>query len=113
MKPGNFFAELKRRNVYKAAVACAVVGWLVIQVGATVLPSFHALEWVLQTLMVLVALGLPIALVLTWAFELTLAGIKRTENIQPNESVPRWSARRFAAHRYETSLSKMSLPMPP
>jgi TolB-like protein len=75
----NFFAEMKRRNVYKVAVAYAVVGWLVIQISSTVLPTFHAPEWVLQTLVVLVALGFPIALVLAWAFEATPEGIKRTE----------------------------------
>jgi TolB-like protein/Flp pilus assembly protein TadD len=80
VNPGNFFAELKRRNVYKVAVAYAVVGWLVIQISSTVLPTFHAPEWVVQTLVVLVALGFPIALVLAWAFEATPEGIKRTED---------------------------------
>src|SRR5262245_65715744 len=80
MNPENFFGELKRRNVYKVAVAYAVVGWLVIQVSSTVLPTFHAPEWVVQTLMVLVAIGFPIALVIAWAFELTPEGIKRTED---------------------------------
>src|SRR5436309_5761621 len=77
----NFFAELKRRNVYKVAVAYAVVGWLVIQVCSTVLPTFHAPEWVVQTLVVLVALGFAIALVIAWAFEVTPEGIKRTEEV--------------------------------
>src|SRR5260370_33324785 len=77
----NFFAELKRRNVYKVAVAYAVVGWLVIQVSATVLPTFHAPEWVVQTLVVLVALGFPIALVIAWGFELTPEGLKRPEDV--------------------------------
>jgi len=49
VNPGRFFAELKRRNVYKVAVAYAVVGWLVIQISSTVLPTFHAPEWVVQT----------------------------------------------------------------
>jgi TolB-like protein/tetratricopeptide (TPR) repeat protein len=79
MNERNFFSELKRRNVYKVAVAYAVVGWLVIQISSTVLPTFHAPEWVVQTLVVLVALGFPIALVLAWAFEATPEGIKRTE----------------------------------
>jgi hypothetical protein len=79
VNPGRFFAELKRRNVYKVAVAYAVVGWLVIQISSTVLPTFHAPEWVVQTLVVFVALGFPIALVLAWAFEATPEGIKRTE----------------------------------
>src|SRR4029077_6701887 len=76
-----FFAELKRRNVYKVAVAYAVVGWLLIQVSSTVLPTFHAPEWVEQTLVVLVAIGFPIALVIAWAFELTPEGLKRTEDV--------------------------------
>jgi TolB-like protein len=76
-----FFSELKRRNVYKVAVAYAVVGWLVIQVSSTVLPTFHAPEWVVQTLVVLVALGFLIALVIAWAFELTPGGVKRTEDV--------------------------------
>jgi TolB-like protein/Tfp pilus assembly protein PilF len=82
----NFFSELKRRNVYKVAVAYAVVGWLVIQVSATVLPTFHAPEWVVQTLVVLVALGFPIALVIAWAFELTPGGLKRTEDVDAFDS---------------------------
>src|SRR5947207_11086148 len=77
----NFFSELKRRNVYKIAVAYAVVGWLVIQVSSTVLPTFHAPEWVVQTLVMLVALGFPIALLIAWAFELTPQGLKRTEDV--------------------------------
>jgi TolB-like protein/thioredoxin-like negative regulator of GroEL len=81
MNPKNFFGELRRRNVYKVAAAYAVVGWLVIQVTSTVLPTFHAPEWVVQTLVVLVALGFPIALVVAWAFELTPEGLKRTEDV--------------------------------
>src|SRR3954449_2242643 len=79
----SFFSELKRRNVYKVAVAYAVVGWLLIQISSTILPTFHAPEWVVQTLVVLVAIGFPIALVIAWAFELTPEGIKRTENVDP------------------------------
>jgi TolB-like protein/Tfp pilus assembly protein PilF len=75
----NFFAELKRRNVYKVAVAYAVVGWLIVQVASTVFPTFHSPEWVVQSLVVIVALGFPIALILAWAFEATPEGIKRTE----------------------------------
>src|SRR5437879_11332534 len=81
MNFGNFFAELKRRNVYKVAVAYAVVGWLVVQISSTVLPTFHAAEWVVQTLVVLVALGFPIAVVIAWAFGLTPEGLKRIEDV--------------------------------
>ena len=82
MKIDNFFTELKRRNFYKVAVAYAVVGWRVIQVSSTVLPTFHAPEWAMQTLMVLVALGFLIALVIAWAFELTPEGLKRAEDVE-------------------------------
>ena len=92
----NFLAELKRRNVYKVAVAYAVVGWLVVQIASTILPTFHAPEWVLQSLVVIVALGFPVALIIAWAFEMTPEGMKRTENIAPNESLPQWSRRKFA-----------------
>jgi len=95
MNPRNFFAELKRRNVYKVAVAYAVVGWLVIQISSTVLPTFHAPEWVVQTLVVLVALGFPIALVLAWAFELTPEGIKRADEVPPDESITRKTGRKL------------------
>jgi TolB-like protein/Flp pilus assembly protein TadD len=81
----SFFDELKRRNVYKVAVAYAVVGWLVIQISSTVLPTFHAPEWVLQTLLVLVALGFFVALVIAWAFELTPQGIQRADELNPSE----------------------------
>src|SRR5438067_8801744 len=96
MNPGNFFSELKRRNVSKVAVAYAVVGWLAIQIASTILPAFHAPEWVVQTLIVLVVLGFPIALVIAWAFEMTPEGIKRTEDIRPDEKLPQWSRRKFA-----------------
>src|SRR3954471_17001059 len=97
MNPGDFLAELKRRNVYKVAIAYAVVGWFVIQVSSTILPTFHAPEWVVQTLIVIVALGFPIALVIAWAFEMTPEGIKRAEDVSPNEAIPQWSRKKFAA----------------
>ena len=74
-----FFAELKRRNVYKVAVAYAVVGWLVMQVAATVVPALHLPGAITSGVVVLVLLGFPIALVLAWAFELTPEGIARTD----------------------------------
>jgi TolB-like protein/Flp pilus assembly protein TadD len=91
----SFFSELKRRNVYKVAVAYAVVGWLVIQIGSTVLPTFHAPEWVAQVLVVFVVLGFPIALVLAWAFEITPEGIKRESEVSPNESITRQTGRKL------------------
>ena len=78
---GNFFAELKRRNVYKVAVAYAIVGWLLVQVATQVFPFLEIPNWVVRLVIVLVAIGFPIALVIAWAFELTPEGIKRTEDV--------------------------------
>src|SRR6478736_5638343 len=97
MSARNFFAELKRRNVYKVAVAYAVVGWLVIQVSATIVPALHMPEGVTTAVVVLVLLGFPIALVIAWAFEMTPEGMKRTEDVSPNEKLPQWSRRKFVA----------------
>ncbi len=79
MKIDNFFSELKRRNVYKVAVAYLVAGWALAQGVAQVLPVFSVPNWVIQLLVVLIILGLPVALGLAWAFELTPEGLKRTE----------------------------------
>jgi TolB-like protein/Tfp pilus assembly protein PilF len=75
----NFFSELKRRNVYKVAVAYAVVGWLLIQVATQVFPFLEIPNWTIRLVILLTALGFPIALIIAWAFELTPEGIKRTE----------------------------------
>jgi TolB-like protein/Tfp pilus assembly protein PilF len=76
---GKFFSELKRRNVYKVAVAYAVAGWAFAQGIAQVFPVFGVPNWVVQLIVLLIVIGFPIALVLAWAFELTSQGIKRTE----------------------------------
>jgi TolB-like protein/Tfp pilus assembly protein PilF len=75
----NIFTELKRRNVYKVAVAYAVVGWLLIQVATQVFPFLEIPNWMIRIVILLTALGFPVALVIAWAFELTPEGIKRTE----------------------------------
>ncbi|HEV3147149.1 MAG TPA: tetratricopeptide repeat protein [Chthoniobacterales bacterium] len=79
MKSGNFFAELKRRNVYKVAVAYAVVGWLLVQVATQVFPFFEIPNWGIRLVVLAIVIGFPIALVIAWAFETTPQGIKRTE----------------------------------
>src|SRR6201995_4613672 len=83
MSSRNFFAELKRRNVYKVAVAYAVVGWLLVQVASQVFPFLEIPNWVVRLVIALVAIGFPIALVIAWAFELTPEGIKRAEDVDP------------------------------
>src|SRR5246500_3055198 len=75
----SFFTELKRRNVYKVAVAYAVVGWLIAQIATQIFPFLEIPNWVVRLVIVLIAIGFPIALVIAWAFEATPEGIKRTE----------------------------------
>src|SRR5947209_16873587 len=75
----NFFAELKRRNVYKVAIAYIVAGWALSQGIAQVFPVFDIPNWIIRLIVLLIILGLPIALVLAWTFEITPQGIKRTE----------------------------------
>src|SRR5438874_1907149 len=79
MKLGSFFAELKRRNVYKVAVAYAIVGWLLIQIATQVFPFFEIPNWGVRLIVILVVLGFPVALIIAWAFDLTPEGLKRTE----------------------------------
>src|SRR5215831_16063415 len=80
MSEQSFFAELKRRNVYKVAVAYAVVSWLLIQIATQVFPFFDIPNWAVRLVVLLLILGFPVALILSWAFELTPQGIKRTES---------------------------------
>src|SRR6266540_3871949 len=79
MNPRRFFAELKRRNVYKVAVAYAVVGWLLVQVTTQVFPIFEIPNWASRLIVLAIIIGFPIALIIAWAFEVTPEGIKRTE----------------------------------
>ncbi len=91
----SFFAELKRRNVYRVAVAYAVVSWLLVQIATQVFPFFEIPNWTVRLVVVSLLLGLPIALVLAWIFEFTPEGLKRTEEISPNESVARSTGRKL------------------
>src|SRR5436190_10834881 len=79
MNSANFFSELKRRNVYKVAVAYAVIGWLVAQIATQIFPFLEIPNWVVRLIIVLIAIGFPIALTIAWAFEATTEGIKPTE----------------------------------
>jgi hypothetical protein len=85
MSSGNFFEELKRRNVYKVALAYGIVGWLLIQIATSTFPVLEIPNWAIKLVIALVLLGFPIALILAWAFELTPEGIKRAEDVRPNE----------------------------
>src|SRR5947199_2693076 len=79
MNPRKFFAELKRRNVYKVAIAYAVVAWLLMQVATQVFPFLEIPNWAIRLVSMLIVIGVPIALLIAWAFELTPEGLKRTE----------------------------------
>ena len=79
MNERNFFAELKRRNVYKVAVAYAVVAWLLMQIASQIFPFFEIPNWIVRLVVVLLVIGFPIALIIAWAFETTSEGIKSTE----------------------------------
>src|SRR6266480_93667 len=93
----NFFAELKRRNVYKVAVAYAVVAWLLIQAASILFPTFEAPAWVMKVFVSLLVLGFPVALVFSWAFEITPEGIKRESEVEPNKSISRHTGRKIVA----------------
>jgi TolB-like protein len=97
MSDRNFFSELKRRNVYKVAVAYAVIAWLFIQAASILFPTFEAPAWVMKVFVVIMAAGFVVALVIAWAFEMTPEGIKRTEDVRPDEEIPQWSRRKFVA----------------
>src|SRR5256714_6894969 len=95
----NFFSELKRRNVYKVAVAYGVIGWLLFQAASILFPTFEAPSWVMKAFTVFIALGFILAVAISWAFEMTPEGMKRTAEVSPDEghSLPYWSKKKFAA----------------
>jgi adenylate cyclase len=99
VKPKNFFAELRRRNVYKVAITYAVVAWLLIQAASILLPTFEAPTWVMKAFVVFLALGFGLVAFISWAFEATPEGLKRTEDVPPDVAakLPTWSPRKFAA----------------
>ena len=97
MNLSSFFAELRRRHVYKVAVAYAVVAWLLIQVATQVFPFFELPNWSVQMVVLAMVIGFPIALVLSWAFELTPEGIKRDGEVAPRRSSTRQRGRKFTA----------------
>jgi hypothetical protein len=92
----NFFSELKRRHVDKVALVYAVVSWLLIELAWILLPTLDAPEWMLPALVVLVALGFVITVIISWSFEMTPEGLKRTADVTPGEVLPYWSKRKYA-----------------
>ena len=95
--PRGFFAELKRRHVYRVAIAYGVAAWLLVQIATQVFPFFEIPNWVVRLIVLVIALGFPAVLIIAWGFEMTPQGLKRVDEVRPNEFIPRWSTRKFAA----------------
>src|SRR5438105_6430791 len=98
MRIDNLFSELKRRNVYKVAITYAVMAWLLVQAASILLPTFEAPTWVMKAFVVFLGLGFVISVMISWAFEATPEGLKRTENVPSDlaAALPTWSPQKFA-----------------
>ena len=92
----SFFSELRRRNVFRVALTYAVIAWLLIEIASVLLPLVDAPESIITAFVVLLALGFAVALFISWAFEMTPEGLKRTQDLSPDEVIPYWSRRKFA-----------------
>src|SRR5262245_3371079 len=93
----SLFSELRRRNVFRVALTYAVVAWLLIEIASVLLPLVDAPESIITAFVVLLALGFAVALFISWAFEMTPEGLKRTQDLSPDEVIPYWSRRKFAS----------------
>lgn len=91
----SFFGELSRRNVFRVAIAYTVVAWLIAQVAELALDSFGSPEWVMKTLLLLLSIGLPIAVIFAWAFELTPEGVKREKDVDRTASITSQTGRKI------------------
>ena len=81
MKLKPYIEELKRRNVFKAGIAYLIVAWLIAQIASIFLPTFEAPPWVMKTLLFVLTIGFPINLVISWIYDVTSEGIKKTKNL--------------------------------
>jgi ketosteroid isomerase-like protein len=93
----SLFSELRRRNVFRVALTYAVIAWLLIEIASVLLPLVDAPESMITAFVVLLALGFLVALFISWAFEMTPEGLKRTQDLSPDEVIPYWSRRKFAS----------------
>ncbi|MGB8635780.1 MAG: hypothetical protein WCD36_10915, partial [Rhodanobacteraceae bacterium] len=90
-----FVAELRRRHVWRVAVAYAVVGWLLIEVATQIFPVFHMPDWAAQLVVLLIVIGFPVAVILAWAFEVTPDGVRRTQPADSPQARPQEDHRRI------------------
>ena len=95
VKIDSFFAELKRRNVIRAAGLYLVGAWLLTQVASTVLPMFGAPDWLPRSIVILLAIGFLPALIFSWIFEMTPEGLKRDEDVPLERSIAPQTGRRM------------------
>ena len=91
----SFFSELKRRNVYKVGAMYGVAGWLLVQVATQVFPFFDIPNWVVRVVVIAIVAGFPVALVLSWIYELTPQGIVKTDEVTPDASITRHTGQRL------------------
>src|SRR5436189_3871367 len=92
----SFFSELRRRNVFRVALTSTVLAWLLVEIASVPLPLVDAPESLITAFVVLLALGFAVALFISWSIEMTPEGLKRTQDLSPNEVIPYWSRRKFA-----------------
>src|SRR5437588_7739084 len=95
VNPRSFFAELKRRNVYRAAAAYGVVSWLLVQIATQVFPFFDIPNWAIRMVIVVLLSGFPVALIIAWIYELTPEGLQRTDDVAPGRSISQTTGRRI------------------
>jgi TolB-like protein len=132
MNPRNLFAELKRRNVLRAAAFYAASAWLLVQVATQVFPFFHIAEWVVRWVVVAAAIGFPFAMLFSWFYEWTAQGLQRESEVSPNESITRRTGQKldrwiiailalavvllltnqFVLHRDEKTVDTAAVPTP-
>jgi ketosteroid isomerase-like protein len=105
----SLFSELRRRNVFRVALTYAVVAWLLIEIASVLLPLVDAPESIITAFVVLLALGFAVALFISWAFEMTPEGLKRTQDLSPDEVIPYWSRRKFARFIIGTAVVAFAL----
>jgi hypothetical protein len=106
----NFFAELKRRNVYKVAIAYGVVAWLLMQVASQIFPFFEIPNWAVRLVVLLLVIGFPVAMILAWAFELTPEGVKQCRAAYGYQPLPA-SLPLCTEQTRQKTVQKQSLPM--
>ena len=105
----SFFSELRRRNVFRVALTYAVVAWLLLEIAGVFVPMLDAPEWIITAFLVILALGFVLAMFISWSFEMTPEGLKRTEDLSPDEVIPYWSRRKFARFIIGTAIVAFGL----